>query len=309
MPHSTRLSTPITRSYITDMWLNNVDDALAREFFFRAKLAADNCGRLPGSPEMLAGVLFPSIPLTRKRVEKVLADLVKASLIFHYKVGNQWFLEICDTGLTQTLVGNMTDISEYPAPPELMITKWERITGRKHKRIGKVRTKSERSSDEVSTGSDGVHTSSYDVKAVRVGKGLVGSGVGLSLDGVGSDFAKSANAIVPSTATAEEKSPAGMTQSKTYGEFIGDPTSGESLEILTHGKFVDDLGFKSYRHREEFLAVVRSCFDARRDTPFGGKPEAADFMGHVVNVCVGQGFKAPKGWMRVLGELRAEAKI
>ena len=291
------------------MWLNSVDDALAREFFFRAKLAADNCGRLPGSPEMLAGILFPSIPMNRKRVEKVLGDLVKACVIFYYKVGNQWFLEICDTGLTQTLVGNMTDISEYPAPPESMIVKWERITGRTHKRIGKVRTRSERSSDEVPTGSDGVYTSSSNVKAVRVGQGLVRSGVGSGLDGTGSDFAKGANASVPSTATAEEKSPTGLTHSKTYGELITDPTSGVSLHLLTAGKFVDDFGFKSYEDREEFLAVVRSCFDARRDVPFGGKPEAVEFMSHVVNACVGQGFKAPKGWMRMLGELRTEAKV
>lgn len=317
MPHSTRLSTPITRSYLSDQWLNAIDDALAREFFFRAKLACDNLGRLPGDPGMLAGILFPGVPLNRNRVQKVLDVLFKGRLIFYYQVGRQWFVEICDTGLTQTLVGNMSDKSEYPAPPQTMVQKWETFTGRKHRKIERVRPAPVApkdgnipSKDDVQTGSDDVRTRSNESEPVQTCMpGLVRVGQGLGREGLGeagSDFAEPANATLPST-VADANQPTGIT--KTYGEFLTDPTSGESLHVLSAGKFLDHVGFKGYKQRDEFLAVIRSCFDACRDIPLGGKPQAAEFMGYVVNTCQLQGFKAPKGWMRVLDELRAEAKV
>lgn len=308
MPHSTRLSTPITRSYLSDPWLNAIDDALAREFFLRAKLACDNLGRMPGDPGMLAGILFPGVSMNRSRVKKVIDILFKARLIFYYQVGRQWFLEICDTGITQTLVGNMSDKSEYPAPPQGMVKKWESFTGRKHIKIERTRTGSDvpraeriQGMDTVKTGTNGVHTGlneSEQRTTVRSGSSQVGHSQGRN----GSDFAKPANACDRASTAAAKPA------DKTYGQCIDDPSRDSSLHILSGGKFLADLGFREYEHKDEFLGVVQECFEVRRNIPLGGKPEAVEFMGHVMNRCNAQGFNAPKGWLRSLSELRAEVK-
>jgi|SRR5580704_1063243 hypothetical protein len=312
MPHSTRLSTPIPRSYLSDPWLNEIDDPLAREFFLRAKLACDNCGRLPGDAGMLAGILFPGVPLNRKRTEKILEVLVKGRLIFHYQVGRQWFLEICDTGATQRLVGHMTDQSEYPPPPAAMVEKWEAFTGRKREVPQRVRGNSKASakknanSNGVDTGSDEVHTGSnaYEQVSTCIAEQSRAeqSRVGSEKSREESDFAKTANATYRAPAAGAKAA------DKTYGQLISDPATETSLEILTAGKFLADVGFRGYRDKGEFLTVVKSCFDARRDVPMGGRQQAIDFMEHVANSCNGQDFDAPKGWLRVLGELRAEQK-
>jgi hypothetical protein len=298
MPHSTRLSTPIPRSYLSNMWLNSVDDPLARETFFRMKLACDNLGRLPGDPGMVSGVLFPGNPPPRTKMTKVLETLAKCRLIFWYEVSRQQFIEICDTGITQKLVGFMTDESDYPPPPQRMVEKWESFTGQKREivknlnRSKRVYTGTNRD-EPVQTGIDGQS---------RLGKGQ--SQIEQSRED--SDFAKTANAIVPSTATAEEKARA--REERTYGEAIMSPTLATDLHILTSGHFDRDIGLQGYNHADEFLAVIRSCFESRREIPLGGRKESADFMGHVVNACQQQGFKAPPGWIKALSECRREVR-
>jgi hypothetical protein len=158
MPTGTRLSTPIPRSYLTDVRLASVRSPLARESFFRMKLIADNLGRLPGSEGMVGGLLYPAGAPAPSAMKSALKDLERADLIFRYQVGAAFFIEICDTGLTQHLIGNMARRSEYPAPPKKMIEAWQRRTGLQWRaicdsqtRTNVVQTASEPSANGVRT--------------------------------------------------------------------------------------------------------------------------------------------------------------
>lgn len=305
MPHSTRLKTLISRSYLCDSWLNAIDDPLAREAFLRMKIAADNCGRLPGGAAMLCGILYPGNPPSRPRMTKILETLAKGQLIFHYHIGRESFVEICDTGRTQELVGYMSDKSEYPPPPQKMIEKWESFTGQKRAAV-KNPNLEKRYRPTVHTGIAGT-TSPNEPVSTGIAEGVRSQGVGVrsEVNRVDSDSAKSADANVPFPSGANAP-PAG--EERTYGNAIKNPTAAVDLHILTGGHFDRERGLKGYGRTDEFLDVVRGCFEDRRELPLGGKKEAADFMTHVVNRCQGQKpkFDAPRGWMAALSELRRE---
>lgn len=171
MPIATRLSTPLPRSYLHDERLNSIADTLAREAFLRAKLICDNRGRLPANPGMLAGILFPSNPPRAAKMFSIIQEWSRSGLAFHYQVGSRWFVEFCDNGATSRLVGNMTEDSEYPGPPQELIDNWTKEFGCEWKPIGR----------SWKTGTDDVRTRSNEFEQVQTRiveeKGVVGSRV------------------------------------------------------------------------------------------------------------------------------------
>ncbi len=116
---------------------------MVREAFFRAKLVCDNLGRLPGDLATLAGILYPAAPPSAAKMRVIVAAWVKAGLASHYRAGRAWFIEICDTGATQRLVGNMSARSDFPPPPERLIRAWERRFGLKWQPVGRAGKESE----------------------------------------------------------------------------------------------------------------------------------------------------------------------
>ena len=173
MPTGTRVSTPLPRDYLTDPRLNSLRDPLAREAYFRAKLIADNLGRLPGDPSTLAGLLYPSAPPSRAVMQKIISSWKRVGLAFYYPHARVYYLEIADTGRTQKILGNMSTFSDFPPPPSGMISSWEQKFGLKRAPIRRKYGKSRSNDDdtECEHGSDGV--SACKVVKCSVVKGSV----------------------------------------------------------------------------------------------------------------------------------------
>jgi hypothetical protein len=177
-----------------------------------------------------------------------------------------------------------------------MVDKWESFTGQKREILKNLNL------------SKRVYTGTNRDEPVQTGiEGQSRSGQGQSQteqirEELDSTKTVDASSVPPSSANAPAR------EERTYGEAITNPTLVTDLHILTSGHFDRAVGLRGYDHADEFLAVIRSCFESRRDIPLGGKKESADFMGHVVNACQLQEFKAPPAWIKALGECRRELK-
>lgn len=113
----------------------DVEDLRARLLFYVLWAAADNVGRAPGDPDLLASALFPrDAEVNADLVEKWLADLRDASLIRWYAHDGDWFVELQGFATEQRLEKRQQGVSTYPAPPSE-----ENNKGREEKRRGPTR--------------------------------------------------------------------------------------------------------------------------------------------------------------------------
>lgn len=289
MPIGTRQSTPIPRSYIYDARLNGIRSPLAREAYLRAKLVADNLGRLPGDPATLAGTLYPACPPKASEMARVIQDWIRAGLVFRYGNGRLRFLEIADNGLTQRLVGNMTGRSEFPAPPEKMIRRWEKKAGLAWQPVKRAISDSQNCSDAVHTQSERVSLKGREGK--RGEQGQEGSTEGDGNDPAGRPFRPPEKDLTSPRASDERPS-----------------NTEELFKMATGGRFDPERGLAGYDKRGSFINAVMATLENL------GRPKTAAaverFMTEVVDLCnEEQGFKVPSGWMKVLGDLRRELGV
>jgi len=288
MPTGTRITTPVPRSYISDERLNSIEDPLAREAFFRAKLVCDNLGRLPGNSATIAGLLYPANPPASKAMAAVISSWVGAGLVFHYQRGPFWYIEITDTGSTQRLVGHMTERSEFPAPPKQMIENWEREFAREWLPIGRKRDKSDTSSEQRK---DEVHTSSKP--------SISGLGHGLGREELGREEQGqiAADAADPDCLTPFEDD--------DLDQFdLHDPRIQEVLDrafgLLGFDRKTG-FGKKTFPDFEKVVLLVRKIWT--NELP-KNRVDAVNFMTEVLDECEVRKIRYPEGWLKILSGLR-----
>lgn len=87
----------------------------------------DNLGRLEGDPDVIKGMVFPKLKVvTEAKVEAWLQALHAQGLLFGYTVNGTRYLQFPEDAREeyQKLVGNMTEASDFPAPPEKDYDAW-----------------------------------------------------------------------------------------------------------------------------------------------------------------------------------------
>jgi hypothetical protein len=276
MPVGTRVSTSIPRAYLYDARLNSIKDPLAREAHFRAKLHADNLGRMPGDADTLRGLLFPMNPPSVKKMKWVLNAWVNHGLVLRYRVGRCWFVEIGDNGSTMKLVGHMTDRSDFPVPPEKTVRAWERRFGVKRIEVSRY---------EPST--NPVHT--------ELAPGFTSQSQSQSQKGREGKGAESEGSVRETTADLDRLPP----KRKAFDSVT------ELFARVTGNRFDPEKGFNGYGLRGTFTGIVIE--QAREHGVPSTAKLQADFMGMVVDACEDtRGIKAPSGWIKVLSDLRRE---
>lgn len=279
MAIGTRVSTSIQRSYLYDARFNSIADPLAREAYLRAKLQADNLGRLPGDADTLRGLLFPLGPPSLEAMGSIVKAWVRGGLVLRYKVGRCFFIEIADNGSTMRLVGRMTDRSEFPEPPNNVVKKWEKRFGMKRVQLR-----------NPNVGKNPVHTES--IPSIAEGKS----------EG--------------SQKRSEEKRTEGSAEGNHNtgaGAPVGSDEPTFSLSDLGRGMTICDklgfdrkIGFKGYEEKDRFLQELSNIWKPNEVPAHIVVRE--QIMGHVVNRCGGLGFKVPPGWIKLLNDVRREIK-
>ncbi len=295
MSTGTRNFTSIPRSYIYDLALNSIRDSFTREAFLRLKMMVDNCGRAPGDPSVLAGLLYPGNPPTRKKMTKVIKTWEESGLVMYFQGHGQWFIEVADNYETLRIAGNMKTESGFPEAPPKVVRRWEKRFKQKHGRKWKrvrnpnaVDTQSEQGIDQVRTGYE---PSTQQVSLKR-----------RSREGQGK--------------REEENRREGSTEGNrdpSAGAPVGSDEPTLSLSDLGRGMTICDqlgfdrkIGFKGYEEKDRFLQELSNIWKAN-----GVPPQVVireQLMGHVVNRCGGLGFKVPPGWIKLLNDVRREIK-
>ena len=80
--------------------------------------STDNLGRMEGDPAVIAGMIFPREPYaTPARIESWLSELHDAGLICWYEGRGDRFIYLKQHERHQTIKGNMSETSDFPAPP------------------------------------------------------------------------------------------------------------------------------------------------------------------------------------------------
>lgn len=282
MPIGTRLSTPIPRSYLHDERLNSIADPLAREGFLRAKLVCDNRGRLPGNPAMLAGILWPANPPKAAKMSQIIESWSRAGLVFHYSAGTRSFIEITDNGTTSRLVGNMSDQSEYPSPPQELVDKWAKEFGCEWKPIARSGNTSKDDVRPRSNGSTHVPTRIAEEKRV-----------------VGSVVEEKRDELVGSRPD--------LTDSVDLEDKRFDPDQPTNVDLLaklfkavSHGKWVGT---------KQFQRVVLFKLSELKSLPKNPK-DLERLLSVVMDECDSRGskYKWPREWREAIEGLRKQLK-
>lgn len=322
MPIGTRLSTPIPRAYLSDPRLAAVKSALAREAFFRMKLTVDNLGRMPGDAAMVAGLLYPSNPPPAAQMAKVLAELDRAGLVLWYRSGPVRFVQVPDTGSTQKIIGHMATSSEYPAPPDELLSKWQKKTGLAWQAVRVTRDFKGKGSNGVRTASEpssnGVSLSQEESCSVVLSSAVLG--------GDGHDAPAGARSPVGSltSSTCREKEPFSDRDSeghRTFSQWLG---VGECAELpgqfvgaqalhvlgkLAGGRYQPSLDFATDEGDAwaAFAQLVVDAFEQLRDEPYCPVVGDEKLMSCVVNIAQNDG-RVRRGWIKLLSDVRRELK-
>lgn len=300
MSTGTRNFTSIPRSYIYDLALNSIKDSFAREAFLRLKMMVDNCGRAPGDPSVIAGLLYPGNPPTRKKMSKVIKTWEESGLVMYFQGHGQWFIEVADNYETLRIAGNMKTESGFPEAPPKVVKRWERRFKQKHERKWKrvrnpntVDTQSEHGTDQVRTQSE---LSTQQVSLKRRSR-------------EGQEKREEENGREGSAEGNHDNTE----QNRGADAPVGPDEPTFSLSDLGRGMTICDkigfdrkIGFKGYEEKDRFLQELSNVW--KQDDIPSQVTFREIMMSHVVNRCGGLGFKVPPGWIKLLNDARREIK-
>lgn len=306
-----RKNSLIGRSLLHDERLSSLADPRARLGYLFLKLICDNKGRASGNPALLASMLFPFDNISAEAIDKMTQEWEVAGLVFRYRIGQSWILEISDHGEKNKLVGNMVADSEFGDPPQETITNWESRFGITWQPIGRAKKSAKDNNCEpVHTGSnklEPVDTSTSEEK--RYGLEEVEKREEENRRGAGQSTAPAATAAIHPSISFDNQ-PAGTNLPKTFGEFVGG-TDGFAFEVservvvaVTHGQ-VTKYDIKDCENACDFEDIVKQCAREWANKKYEGSKTELEFVKHVQDTANDDAkIKTPKKWVKFLQESR-----